>query len=175
MENFISNIVRDIKVDITDEFDMNFRRKAFFDKPWKPTKQVNSRGSLMMRSGNLRNSISSKIQGTDISFSSSLPYASIHNEGGTITVTAKMKRFFWAMFYKSSGAIGKGGSQRNQRLSVEAQQWKNMALMKVGQKMKVDRRQFIGWHPVVDKRIKTIFDDHVKDIETYLKSRLNKR
>ena len=174
MKNFTQNIIKDLKVDLTEEFDMNFKRKAFFNKPWKPTKLVNNKGSLMMRSGNLRNSISSKIQGTDILFSSSLPYASIHNEGGTITVTAKMKKFFWAMYYKSSGAIGKGSKQKNERLSIEAQQWKALALMKIGQKMKIEKRQFIGWHPTVNNRVESVFNDHLKDIETFINQRLKR-
>src|SRR5690606_38490895 len=105
MSKIIKNFIKDIEVDLNDEFDRNFERKAFFDKPWSQTKLSNSRGSLMMRSGNLRNSISSKISDNSITWTSSLPYASIHNEGGEITVTQKMKAFFWAMYYKSAGAI----------------------------------------------------------------------
>ena len=58
----------------------------------------------MQRSGRLRNSVKAKISGTEVVFSSNMSYANIHNSGGTITVTAKMKRFFWAMYYKCSGA-----------------------------------------------------------------------
>lgn len=111
-----------------------------------------------MRTGQLRNSLSYNVGEDFIRWSSSLPYASIHNEGGEITVTAKMKSFFWAMYYKASGAMTKtkGGkvsaSKRNQNLSVEAQQWKNMALMKIGSKIKIPQRQFIGDHPRVQER-----------------------
>ena len=174
MSEIFNNIIKDVKVDLTDEFDLNFKRKAFFDQSWKPTKGVNQRGSLMMRSGNLRRSVTSDIIGNGITFSSSLPYATIHNEGGTITVTSQMKKFFWAMYYKSSGAIGKGAGSRNKRLTIEAQQWKNLALMKVGQKIKIEKRQFIGWHPVVKNRIETVFNDHLKDVETYINQRLRR-
>ncbi len=84
---WVQNIIKDVKTDLTDEFDRNFERKAFFDKKWKTNELPNKVGSLMMRSGNLRNSINSKIEGDRIIFSSSLPYASIQNEGGEITVT----------------------------------------------------------------------------------------
>lgn len=174
MKNLTQNIIKDIKVDLKNEFEKNFKQKSFFNRPWKQTRLVNNKGSLMMRSGNLRRSISAKIQGTDIIFSSSLPYASIHNEGGTFTVTAKMKKFFWGMYYETSGAIGKGSKKRNERLSAEAQQWKNLALMKVGQKMKIEKRQFIGWHPEVNHHIETILNDHLKDIETAITQKLKR-
>lgn len=174
MQNIIKNIVKDVKTELLDEFDMNFRRKAFFDRPWKQTKLINNKGSLMMRSGNLRRSIRATINGTEIQFTSAFPYASIHNEGGTITVTAKMKKYFWAMYYKSSGAIGKGSKKRNERLSAEAQQWKNLALMKVGQKIKIEQRQFIGWHPSMKPRIEKIVNDNFKEIENYITNTLKR-
>lgn len=174
MQKFIKNTLRDLKVELTEEFDSNFTRKAFFDQPWKQTRLQNNRGSLLMRSGDLRRSIRAKVEGQSIHFTSALPYASIHNEGGTIVVTAKMKKFFWAMYYKSSGAMGKGSKNRNERLSIEAQQWKNLALMKVGQKMKIEQRQFIGWHPRLEKRIISIIDSNFKEIDDYVKNKLKR-
>ena len=35
MNQIMPKILNDIKVDLADEFDKNFERKAFFDKPWK--------------------------------------------------------------------------------------------------------------------------------------------
>ena len=49
---FLSQILTDIKVKLGEEFDRNFERKAFFNEKWKSTKLTNSRGSLMMRTGN---------------------------------------------------------------------------------------------------------------------------
>lgn len=170
-EEFLKHTLTDIKVKLTEEFDKNFERKAFFDKKWKNNKIHNYRGSLMMRSGKLRRSIRSRLTGAGIQFSSSMPYADIHNNGGEITVTAKMKRYFWAMYYKSSNAIqttkkGKvSKSKRNIKLSQEAQKWKNLALMKVGQKMKIEQRQFIGHHPRVDAIIKDIINHNLKELE----------
>lgn len=110
MDKLIKEFINSVRVELADEFDKNFKNKAFFDKKWKETKHPNSKGSLMMRSGRLRKSIKSKIKGTSIQFESSAPYAKIHNEGGQIVVTAKMKKFFWAMHYKAAGAVsGKGG------------------------------------------------------------------
>jgi len=72
MNNFIKNLLTDIKADIAQEFDRNFERKAFFDKNWPETKLTNQRGSLMMRSGKLSRSIKATTQGNSITFTSSL-------------------------------------------------------------------------------------------------------
>ncbi|HLT52629.1 MAG TPA: phage virion morphogenesis protein [Flavobacteriaceae bacterium] len=162
-----NKITRDVAIELADEFDRNFERKAFFDKKWQHAKILNSRGSLMMRTGSLRKSIRYSVKENAILFSSSLPYASIHNEGGEIIVTEKMKRFFWAMYYKSSGAVTKtkkgtvGNSQRNQRLTAEANSWKGLALMKVGQKIKIEQRQFVGDHPALDRPIENIINNNI--------------
>jgi len=173
--DFIKNIISDVRVDLTEEFDRNFERKAFFNKKWRGTNLPNQRGSLLMRSGKLRRSILSKQSANNVSWSSSLPYARINNDGGEIEVTAKMKSFFWAMFYKASGAAGKGKSERSVRLSAEAQQWKNLALMKVGHKMKIEQRQFIGDHPILRQRIEDIVSVNMKELENYYYNQLKQK
>lgn len=99
------HILKDIKVELKDEFDKNFERKAFFNEKWARRKYPYPNGTLMARSGNLRKSIKATISANGISFTSDLPYAAIHNEGGEITVTRKMKGFFWKMYYKEGGKI----------------------------------------------------------------------
>ncbi|HFG0566938.1 TPA: hypothetical protein ACGFUW_002728, partial [Flavobacterium psychrophilum] len=92
-------------------------------------------------------------------------------QGGEIIVTEKMKRFFWAMFYKSSNAIlfnvrskAAAKTERNRRLSAEALMWKNLALQKVGAKMKIKQRQFIGDHPQVRQRIEHVVNKNMEEI-----------
>ncbi len=172
--DFIKNIISDVRVDLTEEFDRNFERKGFFDKKWRGTNLPNQRGSLLMRSGKLRRSIVSKQTGTQVTWSSSLPYASINNNGGEIVVTQKMKSFFWAMAYKAGMAAGKGKSERSKRLSAEAQQWRNLALQKVGTKMKIEQRQFIGDHPIVRQRIEDVVGVNFKELESYFYNKLKK-
>lgn len=161
-------ITQDLAVELADEFDRNFERKAFFTEKWPSTKINNSRGSVMNRSGNLRRSIKYSVRDGMITFSSSLPYASIHNEGGEITVTAQMKKYFWAMYYKAMGGIttkkdgGDSKSQKNVKLTGEATKWRGMALMKIGQKIKVEKRQMVGDHPQVAKIIKGVIDDNME-------------
>lgn len=172
--DFIKNIISDLRVDLTEEFDRNFERKGFFDKKWRGTNLPNQRGSLLMRSGKLRRSIVSKQTKTQVIWSSSLPYASINNNGGEIVVTDKMKSFFWAMAYKAGMAAGKGKSERSKRFSAEAQQWRNLALQKVGAKMKIEQRQFIGDHPIVRQRIEDVVGVNFKELESYFYNKLKK-
>lgn len=163
-----NKITTDLAVELSEEFDRNFERKAFFTEKWASPKINNSRGSVMNRSGNLRRSIKYSVRDGMILFSSSLPYASIHNEGGEITVTAQMKKYFWAMYYKATGSIttkangGESKSKKNVKLSTEALKWKGLALMKIGQKIKVEKRQIVGDHPQVAKIVKGVIDDNME-------------
>jgi phage gpG-like protein len=175
MQDFIKAILSDLRVDLTDEFDRNFERKAFFDKAWDNTKLPNRRGSVLMRTGKLRRSIRSRQTGNNLSWSSSLPYASLQNEGGEVIVTERMKRFFWAMFYKSNGAITKSGKgERNKRLTAEAQMWKSLALQKTGSKMKIKQRQFIGDHPQVRQCVEHVVDLNMKELEKEIFNKLKR-
>ena len=85
-------LLHDIQVELTEEFDRNFERKAFFDRPWRPRRSERSgRGSLLQVSGKLRRSlrpVENPENGT-VTWTSSEPYADIHNNGGTITVTRR--------------------------------------------------------------------------------------
>lgn len=169
-ETFFNRLLKAVEKELADEFDKNFQRKAFFDQPWPAAKHPNPKGSLMMRSGDLRNSIQSSVQGDSIRFTSSEPYAEIMNEGGVITVTAQMKRYFWAMYYKATGGMTKtksgktSNNKRNRNLNAQALFWRNMALMKPGSKIKIPARRFIGRHPQVDHVIKTVVDDNTKTL-----------
>lgn len=80
----INSILKDIAVEAGDEFQRNFQRKGFFEKRWQATKKHNKIGSLMNRTGRLSGSIHSKIEGNSVVFTSDVPYAAVHNDGGTI-------------------------------------------------------------------------------------------
>lgn len=179
-KEFLNNIINDVKVELSQEFDRNFERKAFFDKKWNDTKLKNSRGSLMMRTGRLRRSLKSTAANGQITWSSNMPYASLQNDGGEIVVTAKMKRFFWAMFYKANGAANvfsiktkkRVNNQRTIKLDAEAEQWKALALQKIGAVMTVEQRQYIGWHPKVDLHIQKVVDTNLKELNTKIQQKL---
>ncbi len=87
--DFRRKLLNDIRVELTNEFDRNFTRKAFFDKKWKPRRNRKALGSLLLVTGSLRRSIKSKTTTTGVKFTSTLPYASIHNEGGKVRMLVK--------------------------------------------------------------------------------------
>lgn len=165
----IRQSLQDISVELADEFDRNFQRKAFFGKPWQRRKFDSGQGSLLINSGALRRSISEpSLMDKGIRFSSDLPYAAIHNDGGQISVTAKMKSYFWARYYEATGKVSRTAkgekriTKKNIILSSEADFYKAMALKKIGSKINIPQRQFIGDDPEVLKIINRIVNENIK-------------
>jgi len=182
IEAVTRKILRGIKTDLGDEFDKNFEREAFFSQAWarrrSPVKGKRS-GHLLVDTGALRRSVKSRIDGDSVVFYSDLPYASIHNAGGEIMVTRRMKKYFWARYYAAQGAFGrrKNGAlrkdKRNQRLTTEAEFWKAMALMRAGSRIRIPKRQFVGYSPEVEALVRDIIernlDEYFKDYDFNLK------
>lgn len=171
------SILRDIKYELDDEFDLNFQRQAYFDAPWRKRKpDIRSGGALLIDSGALRRSIQSRIAGDTIRYSSDKPYANLHNEGGEIRVTEKMKRFFWYKYMNIAGSVvrNKAGATRisraNRIRSGKAEFYKAMALKKTGSKISIPKRQFIGHHPKIDRSVETIVE---RRVEEYVNKSIN--
>lgn len=174
--DLLQKILTDIKVELSDEFDRNFERKAFFGKKWDKRKHE-GKGTLLVQTGKLRRSIRAQVRGQSVVFSSSEPYSAIHNDGGTITVTAKMRRYFWAKYYETGGKVkyNKSGSMSKGsiRLSQEAEMWRALALKKVGSKIAIPQRQFLGDAPEVRKAVDSIVANNMKQtVETAFKQHL---
>lgn len=170
IQKIIRNILSDIRVEMSDEFDKNFERQAFFSEAWQRRKSpTRPGGSILIDTGKLRQSISSRSTERSITFFTTLPYAAIHNDGGEIKVTRKMKAFFWHKYYEATGSFGrkKNGERRNDKrtvqLSTEAEFWKFMALMKEGKSIKIPRRRFLGASPEVEKVVKEIIEENLTD------------
>ena len=164
----VSRMLRDIRVDLGDEFDRNFERQGFFSEKWARRKSpLRPGGSILVDTGALRQGIHSRSDDHSITFLSDLPYAGIHNEGGEIKVTARMKRYFWARYYEAQGGFGrkKNGERRNDKrnrqLGTEAEFWRAMALMKVGKAIRIPKRQFLGMSPEVEKDVRQIIEDNL--------------
>ena len=138
VRKIVKRILKDIQVEMEDEFDRNFERQAFF---------------------------------------SDLPYAGIHNEGGEIRVTKRMKRYFRAKFYEAQGgfvrkrgtptrALSDGGFYAwtsKMSLGPEAEFWRFMALKKEGSTITIPRRQFLGTSPEVEQAVRKIVEDNLTE------------
>lgn len=166
----VRRTLRDLQVELSQEFDRNFERQAFFAEGWRRRKSpAHGSGHLLVDTGSLRRSIKSRVTADQISFYSDHPAAAIHNDGGTIRVTERMKRFFWARYYEALGGMGrkKDGSlranARNRRLTSEAEFWKLMALMKTGSEVKIPRRRFLGNDPEVERIVRERIEHNLEE------------
>lgn len=188
--NKIEDLVQELKELVEDTntyvrvagvnfFVQNFNRQGFLDgslQPWKKRAFSQGGGSILINTGALKRGVKGRSEGVDrvvFYVDSSIKYAQIHNEGGEITVTRKMQKYFWAMYLKSSGQAStrKDGStsrsKRNVQLSSKAAFFKAMALKKVGSRIKIPKRQFIG-------ESATLLNDYDKWLTTEIDKRFNK-
>ena len=165
----VRRILSDIRVGLGDEFDQNFERQGFFSEKWARRKSpLRPGGSILIEPPvKLRRSVKSRSDDNSITFYSDLPYAAIHNEGGDIKVTAKMKRYFWRRYYEARGGFRrkKNGELRNDKknrqLGTEAEFWRAMALMKEGKVIKIPKRQFLGMSPEVEQDVRKIIENNL--------------
>lgn len=87
-------------------------------------------------------------------------------------MTAKMKRFFWHKYYEATGSVDRrkdgteSRSKRNVAKSAAAEFYKRLALMKVGQKIKMPERRFIGGGPEVEAIVRNIIDENLNEYLT---------
>ncbi|NCB67430.1 MAG: hypothetical protein EOM47_01105 [Bacteroidia bacterium] len=135
-------------------FKESFVKEGFTDssfKAWPKTSNPMAGKRTMYGKGILMQSVRKTEQNKQrIVVESGTDYSEIQNNGGTITVTAQMKSFFWAKFYELSGKVkqtstGKvSRSKSNVKSSAKAEFCRRMALMKVGTKIKIPQRQFMG-------------------------------
>lgn len=135
-------------------FKESFVKMGFTDssfKAWKKTSNPLAGKRTMYKMGTLMQSVRRVEQNKQrIVVESDTEYSEIHNDGGSITVTPRMKRFFWARYYELSGKIKKtkagkvSNSRSNVQASAKAEFCRRMALMKVGSVIKIPQRQFMG-------------------------------
>jgi len=143
------NILDNVK-HITDQvndyllayFKRSFDTKSFDNKKWKPSK--NNKNTLV-DSGDLKRSIKTVSKTvSEIHIQSNTPYSAIHNYGGKIKITDKMRKYFWSQYYKTKN-----------------NDWKYMAISK--QKyINIPQRQFMGETQEMMNEIEQIIIDVLK-------------
>jgi phage gpG-like protein len=139
-----------IGVEAVNHFKESFQNEGFTDsslKKWdsRKTKRVNGTNAqkILSKSGELGDSIDYRIEGDTVVIYSDKPYAQIHNEGGTIAVTDKMRAFFWQQYYVAVDATGN-------KEDALAQQFKFMAL---ANSITIQQRQFMGDSQALTEKI----------------------
>lgn len=131
-------------------------------------------GTLLSGNNHLRDSTYYNPKPGKVYIRNQVDYGGIHNEGGTITVTAKMKRYFWYRHALAKGARltkktgGLRNTKGNQALTREAEFWRNMALKKEGSIIRMPARRWFGPDPNMERELKKIIDNELHQfIERY--------
>lgn len=170
-----------------DHFQDNFRRSGFVNgglHPWPKARRLTSGGTdaasqygtLLSESKHLYNSIQYVPSDYRVRVYNEVAYASIHNWGGTVsvTVTDRMRRFAWAKFYQASGKArkaatgGKKGRKRatgKQAESPQASFWKNLALTRKKKlDIRIPQRQFLGESEELTAKINERLEKEIRNI-----------
>ena len=179
IERRISRVKDEIQKEVTDRlprkvgvvaanhFKQNFRKRTkrqdgnTTDAKYSP---LTSRRNYLMRS------IQSETSPGQVTISNPVPYAAVHNEGGTInthpTITKRMRRMAWAKVYALSGVKGKGKLPKD--LPSGAKMWKALALTKktkLNITARIPRRQFIGDSRELTAKINNMLDESLEKIK----------
>ena len=159
-----------------NHFRQNFRDSGFTDDglhAWKKTRRQEA-GSPYKPLTSERNHLMNSVDA--VSAPGQVPYARIHNEGGTIhtnpTITTKMHKMAWAKVYALAGVKGKGKLPKE--LPEEARKWRALALTKktkLNITAKVPRRQFIGDSKELRIKINQIVINKLNEIKNGITSR----
>ena len=156
--NVLSDIFLEVKSEVEESIDNNFRSESFFGNNWPPAVHKKVGQGLLIDKGRLRRSISLEVGRQGIRVTSDVPYATLHNEGGVIPVTPAFKKMAWAKFKES---------QKNDPNGVGDVFFKNLALTKKAS-ITIPQRQFVGDHTKLSEEIDNIVFDNVEPFVTNL-------
>lgn len=146
-------------------FKDSFLKGGFTDgslDPWPDSKgplvgkrTLYKRG-ILMRSIHVSSSTDKRVVIT-----SDTDYSDIHNNGGKIPVTAAMKRYFWAQYYRHGGGKAKGKGKKATTDNARAEWCKKMALMPVGSTISIPKRQFMGESKTLMAQLDRMFAEEI--------------
>lgn len=134
----------------------NFDSESYEGRSWPDRKDGDTSRALLIKSGKGRRSIRvlSRTK-SRVSIGTDLDYMIAHNDGAEVTVqiTARMRKFFWAMHYK-----------HEKNVPDDQIRWKWMALKKGPITFKMPQRQFFGPSEELDERIKEGIEFELKKV-----------
>ena len=153
---FKRSLPNKVAITAANFFKKNFRLGGFNGKPfkkWKKPANPRKTGSTLVGagSGRLRRNIKklrANFRMVVVGVPANIQYARIHNEGGKIPITPKMRRYFWAMHKKTGNDYYKG-----------------LALTKKTH-FDMPERKFIGDSPVLAKELEELIIGELKKAMT---------
>jgi phage gpG-like protein len=133
-----------IGTEAVKHFKQNFVNEGFDGNKWASRKtKTKLQRKVLTGQGNgdhLGDSLDYRVEGRTIIIYTDKVYAQIHNEGGEITVTPQMRKYFWAMSMQAKDA---GDTDM-------ADQYKAMAL---SNQITIMQRKFMGESPLLTNKI----------------------
>lgn len=161
-----NSLAQDVSIMASQEFQENFYRGGYQDltgsfHPWKARQlNVGAKRAMLIGRGRLVRSIKPVPTKGIARVVASEPYAAIHQKGGEIKITPKMRKFFWAMHYKyrkrKARRVKDSLAPKRKENSIAAY-WKALALKKGS--IIIPARPYM----VTSKRIVDNVNDHVFD------------
>jgi phage gpG-like protein len=156
IQNAIKHIIpAKIKQIGLEHFDNSFARQGFEGGvylPWQKLKQTkkNKGKAILIKSGRLRRSIKGKITPGKVIFSTDVPYAKIHNEGGTIQRNAMSR-----LYIQNRTKRGKNKG-RFKRGTTSGRGYTTGAYT-----IKIPKRQFMGASSKLNRDIKEMIQTEI--------------
>ena len=141
MNGLIKSLPQQLGAVALESIDDNFRSQSFFGTPWKPrvVAKGNDGRALLVKSGRLRRSFKLQNSGLTVVLFTDVPYAEIHNEGGSIQETVTV-----ASFVRKNGAKVREHTRRANTT--------------------IPQRQFMGEHPELDNRFFSLLERELTPI-----------
>lgn len=155
-ENFRNTVPEKIAITAVNFFKRNFELQGFVNQgldKWKPLSNPRDKSrKILSKRGNLKRAIKkfkAERNMIVVGVPSDITYAEIQNYGGQISITPKMRRYFWAMFKQTNDDY-----------------WKSLALTKK-KHLDIPARKFIGDSEGLVKNIDRMI---VKELKIALES-----
>lgn len=149
-----------------------FREEGFAGQKWQEPfrRRLSFRGAegrnrtLTGLTGHLRDSTYAQPYPGKVYIRNQADYGPVHDGGGSITVTAKMKRYFWyrhrmALGLQASAKRGKG--RGGKAAGREADFWRAMALKREGSAIRMPRRRFMGPDRKMEREIRALIEEEL--------------
>lgn len=165
-----------VKIGVIAEsfFKNNFTLQGFLGgglQPWIPAKRLSSgakdapsnRPTLFSSNDHMYKSINHITGNASATVVCNVPYAAIHNDGGTIhpSVTPAMRGHAWKEFFAAGGT----SKAKRDQLPPEAAKWKALALTKKKNlNINIPRRQFMGDSPELRILIQQTIENGLNNI-----------
>lgn len=150
-KSVLKQLPHDVANKALSHFKGSFLKEGFSDYgfiAW-PRRKDDMGHKLLRRTDSLMQDLKIRSQTMQrIEISTHIHYAGMHNAGGRINllVTRKMRRFFWAMYYKSND-----------------EKWKAMALTKKKRlSIRIPQRQFIGESHILNTNIDKLIHETIR-------------